>query len=106
LAAARTLAQGTLSSNNPGKKKGTSQDGTVPPSRIVFVPYSSPTPTEDANWKVSFEKPSNIAIVGSWINNVAVKSLDGEPWVVDLAVEMPPACRFLNVMLMLLIVGL
>lgn len=91
LAAARALAQSTLLSNNPGKK-GSNRDGTVPPSQTVFVPYSSPTPTEDANWKVSFEKPSNIAIVGSWINNIAVKSPDGEPWVVDLAVEMPPAC--------------
>lgn len=105
MGAARALAQGTLLSNNPGKKKGSSRVGTVPP-QIISVPYSSPTPTEDANWKVSFEKPSNIAIVGSWINNVAVKSPDGEPWVVDLAVEMPPACRSLNVMLILLTVGL
>lgn len=106
MAGARALAQGTLLSNNPGKGKGSSRDGTVPPSQIVSVPYSSPTPTEDANWKVSFEKPSNIAIVGSWINNVAVQSPDGEPWVVDLAVEMPPACQPLNVMLISLTVGL
>ncbi|KAH9173856.1 Nrap protein [Lactarius sanguifluus] len=90
LAAARALAEGSLLSNNSGKEKGSRRDGTSPPSQMVFVPYSSPAPTEDANWKVSFEKPSNIAIVGSWINNVAVKSPDGEPWVVDVAVEMPP----------------
>ncbi|KAF8269425.1 Nrap protein-domain-containing protein [Lactarius quietus] len=90
LAAAGALADGTLFPNNPGKKKASGRDGTGAPSQIVSVPYSSPTPTEDANWKVSFEKPSNIAIVGSWINDVAVKSPDGEPWVVDLAVEMPP----------------
>ena len=106
MAAARALTEGTLLSNNPGKKKGSSRDGTSPPSQIVFVPYPSPTPTEDANWKVSFEKPSNIAIVGSWINNVAVKSPDGEPWVVDVAVEMPPACRSLNVTPILLIIGM
>ncbi|KAI9438492.1 Nrap protein [Lactarius indigo] len=89
LAAARALAEGTPLSNNSGKKKGTRRDGTGSSSQIIFVPYSSPAPTEDVNWKVSFEKPSNIAIVGSWINNVAVKSPDGEPWVVDVAVEMP-----------------
>lgn len=92
LAAARALSEGIFLSNNSGKKKGSRRDRTDPPSQIVLVPYSSPTPTEDANWKVSFEKPSNIAIVGSWINNVAVKSPDGEPWVVDVAVEMPSAC--------------
>ncbi|KAH9061207.1 Nrap protein [Lactarius vividus] len=89
LAAARALAEGSLLSNNSRKKKGSRRDGAGPPSQMVSVPYSSPTPTEDANWKVSFEKPSNIAIVGSWINNVAVKSPDGEPWIVDVAVEMP-----------------
>ena len=58
-------------------------------SQTISVPYPLPTPTEDVNWKVAFEKPVNIAIVGSWINNLAVKRKDDEPWVVDVAVEMP-----------------
>jgi hypothetical protein len=33
----------------------------------------------------------NISIVGSWINNVAVKRTDDEPWIIDVAVEMPSA---------------
>lgn len=38
----------------------------------------------------------NISIVGSWINDVAVKRTDDEPWVIDVAVEMPPARLYLN----------
>jgi U3 small nucleolar RNA-associated protein 22 len=63
---------------------------------MTSVPYPLPTPTEDANWKVAFEKPANITIVGSWINNVAVKRKDDEPWVVDVVVEMPSARLFLR----------
>lgn len=48
-----------------------------------------PAPTEDTNWKVSFEKPEDIAIVGSWITKLSVKAQDKRPYRVDLAVEMP-----------------
>ncbi|KAI0300071.1 Nrap protein [Multifurca ochricompacta] len=65
------------------------RDGKSATLGIVSIPYPLPVPTEDANWKVAFEKPANITVVGSWINNVSVKSKDDQPWVVDLAVEMP-----------------
>ncbi|KAF6752889.1 pre-rRNA processing protein Utp22 [Ephemerocybe angulata] len=43
----------------------------------VAVPYCLPLPTEDTNWKVSFEKPEDITLVGSWPNKVSVKAKDG-----------------------------
>ena len=55
----------------------------------VAVPYSLPMPTEETNWKVAFEKPSNITIVGSWGNKLSVKGKDKAPFRVDVAVEMP-----------------
>ena len=55
----------------------------------VAVPYSLPMPTEETNWKVAFEKPSNITIVGSWGNKLSVKGKDKAPFCVDVAVEMP-----------------
>lgn len=55
----------------------------------VSVPYSLPFPTEETNWRVSFEKPSDITLVGSWANKVNVKHKDGFRFGVDLAVEMP-----------------
>ena len=57
--------------------------------RGIAVPYSLPLPTEDTNWKVSFDKPSDITLVGSWANKTSVKSKDNKPFGVDLAVEMP-----------------
>ncbi|KAG6809380.1 hypothetical protein H0H92_000481, partial [Tricholoma furcatifolium] len=55
----------------------------------VAVPYSAPLPTEDTNWKVAFEKPSDIAVVGSWPLKTSVKAKDGVRFGVDVAVEMP-----------------
>ncbi|KAF7330353.1 Mannose-6-phosphate isomerase [Mycena venus] len=55
----------------------------------VSVPYCLPQPLEDTNWKVAFEKPSDITLVGSWPNKIAVKGKDGSKFGVDLAVEMP-----------------
>lgn len=55
----------------------------------ISVPYPLPTPTEDTNWKVSFEKPEDITIVGSWTTKLAVKAQDKRPYRVDLALEMP-----------------
>jgi U3 small nucleolar RNA-associated protein 22 len=72
------------------------RDKTVTSLQNISVPYPLPPPAEDANWKVAFEKPANIAIVGSWINSVAVKRTDDEPWVVDVAVEMPSARLYLK----------
>ncbi|PFH49460.1 hypothetical protein AMATHDRAFT_178762 [Amanita thiersii Skay4041] len=55
----------------------------------VSVPYCLPLPTEETNWKVSFEKPSDILLVGSWANKVSVKAKDGKKFGVDVAIEMP-----------------
>ncbi|KAF8154805.1 Nrap protein [Crassisporium funariophilum] len=57
----------------------------------VAVPYSLPLPTEETNWKVGFEPPSDITLVGSWANKVSVKPKDAQKFGVDLAVEMPDA---------------
>ncbi|KAF9270066.1 Nrap protein [Marasmius fiardii PR-910] len=57
----------------------------------VAVPYSTPLPTEDTNWKVAFKTPSSVMLVGSWANKTHVKSQDGLQYGVDLAVEMPSA---------------
>lgn len=55
----------------------------------IDVPYVRPLPTEETNWKVSFEKPSEIMLAGSWVTRTAVKAKDSAPFTVDLAVEMP-----------------
>ncbi|KIY51281.1 Nrap protein [Fistulina hepatica ATCC 64428] len=57
--------------------------------RGVAVSYPQPVPTEDTKSKVAFEKPSDIALVGSWPDHLSVKSKDGAKYQVDLAVEMP-----------------
>ncbi|TFK31610.1 Nrap protein [Crucibulum laeve] len=57
--------------------------------KSVSVPYALPLPAEETNWKVAFEKPSDITLVGSWANKVSVKSKDGFKFGVDLALEMP-----------------
>lgn len=71
--------------------KRSSRNKNATPLRTTSVPYPLPVPTEDANWKVAFDRPANIAVVGSWINNLAVKHTDNDPWVIDVAVEMPSA---------------
>jgi U3 small nucleolar RNA-associated protein 22 len=38
---------------------------------------------------VSFEKPADVTLVGSWANKISVKGKDGRNFGVDLAVEMP-----------------
>ncbi len=55
----------------------------------IAVPYSLPLPTEETNWKVSFEKPTDILLVGSWANKLSIKAKDGKRFGVDVAVEMP-----------------
>ena len=97
MAAARALSgKDSLPSFFSAREKPSLQDGRVTSLQNITVPYPLPSPTEDANWKVAFEKPLNISIVGSWINDVAVKRTDDEPWVIDVAVEMPPARLFLT----------
>ncbi|KAF9447462.1 pre-rRNA processing protein Utp22 [Macrolepiota fuliginosa MF-IS2] len=55
----------------------------------VAVPYTLPLPTEETNWKVGYESPNDITLVGSWANKISVKPKDGQKYGVDLAVEMP-----------------
>ncbi|CCM06300.1 uncharacterized protein FIBRA_08551 [Fibroporia radiculosa] len=55
----------------------------------IAVPYPLPLPTEDTNWKVSFEKPSDILLVGSWAVKMSVKAKDQRRYVADVAVTMP-----------------
>lgn len=55
----------------------------------VAVPFPTPLPTEETNWKVAFERPSDITIVGSWATKTGVRSKVGASWTVDVAVEMP-----------------
>ena len=60
----------------------------------IATPYPSPPPGEDTNWKVAFGKPTGIHIVGSWANKIAVKKQDGEPFGIDLIVEMPSVSNY------------
>lgn len=71
------------------KLSSLSFDLDYPPSTPVTVPYSQPWPTEATNWKVAFEKPSEITLVGSWPTHTSVRGQDSTPFAVDLAVEMP-----------------
>ncbi|CAE6493644.1 unnamed protein product [Rhizoctonia solani] len=65
-----------------------------PPTTIkkrTTVPYPAPLPSQDSQWTVSFERPSNIQLVGSWANSVAVRGNDQTGFSVDVAVEIPPS---------------
>ncbi|EGN97143.1 hypothetical protein SERLA73DRAFT_92146 [Serpula lacrymans var. lacrymans S7.3] len=55
----------------------------------VAVPYTLPFPTRETKWKVTFEKPTDITLVGSWANKISVKGKDDKHFGVDIAVEMP-----------------
>ncbi|CAE6452704.1 unnamed protein product [Rhizoctonia solani] len=63
-----------------------------PPSVIkkrTAVSYPAPLPSQDSQWTVSFERPSNIQLIGSWANGVSVRGNDHTGFLVDVAVEMP-----------------
>ncbi|CAE6446111.1 unnamed protein product [Rhizoctonia solani] len=63
-----------------------------PPTTIkkrTSIPYPPPLPSQDSQWMVSFERPSNIQLVGSWANGIAVRGNDKTGFSIDLAVEMP-----------------
>ncbi|KAH7922733.1 Nrap protein [Leucogyrophana mollusca] len=55
----------------------------------VAVPYALPLPTRESKWRVEFEKPSDVTIVGTWANQLSVKQKDGVQFGVDVAIEMP-----------------
>jgi len=48
-----------------------------------------PPPTQETKWKVAFEPPSEIQLVGSWPNQLTVVGRTAHAFYVDLAVEMP-----------------
>jgi len=58
----------------------------------IEVPFPLPLPAEETKWKVAFEAPSDITLVGSWANKVTVKPKDEKRYGVDVAVEMPSVC--------------
>ncbi|CAE6500930.1 unnamed protein product [Rhizoctonia solani] len=63
-----------------------------PPTTIkkrTAVPYAAPLPSQDSQWTVSFERPSDIQLVGSWANGVAVRGNDQTGFSIDVAVEIP-----------------
>ncbi|KAG6335422.1 hypothetical protein ID866_3669 [Astraeus odoratus] len=55
----------------------------------VAVPFALPHPTREVKWKVGFEPPSDINVVGSWANQICVKRKEGARFGVDLTIEMP-----------------
>lgn len=55
----------------------------------VAVPSVFPLPSPDVKWKVAFEPPREICVVGSWGNGIAVKKQSGSRFSVDLSMEMP-----------------
>lgn len=55
----------------------------------VAVPFALPLPSRDGRWKVAFEPPTEITVVGSWGNGIAVKKKNGSRFGIDLSVEMP-----------------
>ncbi|KAL5504875.1 UTP22 [Sanghuangporus vaninii] len=73
--------------------------------RGIAVPYPPPQPSEETAWKVAFEKPSDIVLIGSWATKTGAKSSSSASWTVDIAVEMPASlfqekdyldCRFFH----------
>ena len=57
--------------------------------KSIAVPYIRPLPTEETNWKVAFEAPSEIVLAGSWATKTAVKGKDSTKYRVDVVVAMP-----------------
>ncbi|KAG0698626.1 Nrap protein [Suillus ampliporus] len=57
----------------------------------IAVPFAYPLPPRDAKWKVAFEPPMEICLVGSWGNGIAVKKKTSSRFGVDMSVEMPEA---------------
>jgi len=55
----------------------------------VAVPFAHPLPSRDDKWKVAFEPPREIVVVGSWGNGIAVKKKNGGRFAIDVSVEMP-----------------
>ena len=82
---AKTKGKGKTKTKGKAKEKKEDEERV----QSIAVPYPLPLPTEDTNWKVAFERPAEVVLVGSWANKTIVKAQDGEPWTVDVAIEMP-----------------
>ncbi|THH05718.1 hypothetical protein EW145_g4591 [Phellinidium pouzarii] len=75
---------------------------------LMDLPSKPPVHPLEAShtaWKVAFEKPNDITLVGSWANRIGVKSASSVSWTIDIAVEMPATlfqekdyldCRFFH----------
>ena len=57
--------------------------------RGVAVPFPSPQPAQDVQWKLAFSPPARITPVGSWPLSAEGKPSAGSTWTADLAIEMP-----------------
>lgn len=53
----------------------------------IVVPYPAPRPGKDTKYSVSYAKPTNINVVGSFALRTGIRT--SEPYTVDLAVTMP-----------------
>ncbi|KAI1338111.1 Nrap protein [Xylariaceae sp. FL0016] len=53
----------------------------------ILIPYPDPKPEDDSNYKLSFEAPRNVNVVGSFSSRTMVKSQADKA--VDMIVEMP-----------------
>lgn len=59
----------------------------------VAVPFAPPLPSREDKWKVAFQPPREINVVGSWGNGTSVKKKNGGRFGVDVSVEMPEVCH-------------
>ncbi|KZO90623.1 Nrap protein [Calocera viscosa TUFC12733] len=68
----------------------------LPQLHGVRVPYCFPRPAQEVNWKVRFDRPTEIHVIGSWATRTAV-AIPGRAgkgkreWGVDLGIVMPAA---------------
>ncbi|KAI9797879.1 MAG: hypothetical protein M1833_005079 [Piccolia ochrophora] len=56
-------------------------------SHKIAIPFPSPRPSKDTNYKFAYAKPSNINVVGGYALKTVIDSQD--PILIDLAVTMP-----------------
>ncbi|KAL5521182.1 hypothetical protein ACEPAG_9105 [Sanghuangporus baumii] len=92
----------SLSPTSPSHPLDASRDLT---KQGIAVPYPPPQPSKETAWRVAFEKPSDIVLIGSWATKTGAKSPSSASWTVDVAVEMPASlflekdyldCRFFH----------
>ena len=53
----------------------------------IVIPYPEPKPTDDLPYKLSYDKPSQCNVVGSYVSKTMVKSQEG--FGVDMVIQMP-----------------